>query len=107
MTAQTDPVVKPNPSLLLQPTSYLLKWCPPYLWPGHRIKYYTISLTNLIDGTVTYENINASVLSDFIVTVEKSRHGEDCAKFEFSLSAVSTSNESLKTYAIGGEYQQG
>lgn len=99
-------MVIPNPSIVLQATSVLLEWCPPFLWAGHRIKYYSVATTNLTDGTVTFDNINAA-FNDYVVTLEKSRQDEDCAEFSFILSAVNIENESLETYIVINGYEQG
>jgi hypothetical protein len=99
-------MVIPNPSILLQATSVLLKWCPPFLWAGHRIKYYTVATTNITDGTVTVDNINAT-FNDYVVTLEKSRQNENCAEFSFTLSAVNIENENLETYTVTKGYEQG
>lgn len=96
----------PNPMAVLQEASILLKWCPPYLWAGDRIKYYTVLTTNMTDGSVTSDIINAT-FSDNVVTLNKSRQDEDCAEFRFTLSAVNTENENLRVYEVTKGYEQG
>lgn len=84
----------------------LLQWCPPYLWPGHHIEYFTISTTNITDGTITYDRINAT-FDEYVMTFEKERQGEVCGKLKFTLSAVNTDSENLQTYEITKGYEQG
>ena len=86
--------------------SVTLKWCPPYLWTGHHIKYYTVSITNKTDGTVTYNHINAT-FSDSVVAFEMKHQHYECTEFVFLLFAVSGDDVHLQSYEVTGGYQQG
>ena len=37
-----------------------MTWSPPFLWPGQRIDYYNISVTNGNDGNTEYYRLNSS-----------------------------------------------
>lgn len=102
----TEPLVIPNPLVVILPTSIILEWSPPYLWTGYRISYYNISTTNTTDGAVTYYVINAT-FNDPIVTHHISRQDQECTEFIFGISAVSTAGEVLRSYEETGQYQQG
>ncbi len=83
----------PNPNIIIQsPTSLLLKWSPPFLWPGYHIDYFVISTINKTDDhLITVDRINAS-FNDVILTLNKilnDEHIKDCNEFTFSISAFS------------------
>ena len=89
-----SPVV-PNPVVIIQsPTSLLLKWSPPFLWPGYHIDYFVVSTKNKTDDhliTADTVRINAS-FNDMILALNKSFNDEyvqDCNEFTFSISAFS------------------
>ena len=87
-----SPVV-PNPVVIIQtPTSLLLKWSPPFLWPGYHIDYFVVSTINKTnDHLIAVNRINAT-FNDVILTLSKSlsdEHENNCNKFMFSISAFS------------------
>ena len=49
----------------------------------------------MTDGTVTFDNVNAT-FNDYVVTLKKSRQDENCAEFNFTLSAVNIESENLE-----------
>ena len=100
------PILISNPFITILPTSIILEWSPPYLWTGHHIQYYNISITNATDGKVTYDRINAT-FSNSVVTHNISHQDQKCTEFVFGISAVTTAGEILKTYEVMGESQQG
>lgn len=60
----------------------------------------------MTDGTVTFDNVNAT-FNDYVVTLKKSRQDENCAEFNFTLSAVNIESENLETYTVTKGYEQG
>ena len=48
-------------------SSFLLKYSPPFLWPGHRIKYYMVLVRDTGNDVVLDDRINTN-FSDVIVT---------------------------------------
>ena len=106
----TDSPISPNPSIENpNATSAILKWSPPFLWPGHSIQYYNISIIN--DRRITYSYLLNATFSD--VTVSFTTFAEDstiesCDTLEFFISAVSsdsdTESEDLTTFHVYGGY---
>ena len=87
-----SPVV-PNPVVIIQsPISLLLKWSPPFLWPGYNIDYFVVSIINKTgDHLIAVNRINAT-FNDVISTLSKrlsDEHAKDCNEFTFSISAFS------------------
>ena len=83
--------VTPNPVVVIQsPTSLVLKWSPPFLWPGYHIDYFVISTINTTDDhIITIDRINTTS-NDVILTLNKSLNGkqvQECNEFLFSISA--------------------
>ena len=102
----SDPPITPNPSTEnSNATSILLKWSPPFLWPGYSIDYYNISITN--NGSITYSHaLNATfkdVLVSFLTFAEDSDI-QSCHVLKILLSAVSSDAEDLTTYHVNGGF---
>ena len=98
--------LSPNPSVeITNPNSLIIKWSPPFLWPGHRIKYFNITVINMSDGSViAYYRVNTT-FSDQVVTLSLSTDdidGLNCTEFEFRISAIS--NMTLQLFTIAGGY---
>ena len=88
-----EPPVVPNPVVIIQSlTALLLKWSPPFLWPGYHIDYFVVSTINKTgDHLITVDRINAS-FDDIILVLSKSlndEHVQDCNEFTFSVNAFS------------------
>ena len=96
-----DPPISPNPSTENRnATSILLKWSPPFLWPGYSIDYYNISVMNnshLINATFN------DTLVSFMIFAEESSI-ESCHVLEICLSAVSNDTQCLTTFHINGGF---
>ena len=99
-------LIKQNPLLVVQPRLLLLKWSPPYLWPGHRIKYYNVSTTSLNDGAIMYDIVNGT-FSDHVITLEKPQPDQQCIEYRFEISAINNENELLQSFTASGGYLQG
>ena len=97
-----DPPISPNPSIEnTNATSILLKWSPPFLWPGHSIDYYNISVMNN-----SYLLTNATfndALVPFMIFAEESSI-EACHVLEICLSAISSEAQCLTTFNINGGF---
>jgi hypothetical protein len=102
----------PNPAVIIQsPTSLLLKWSPPFLWPGYHIDYFVVSTINKTDDhLITVDRINAS-FNDVILTLNKSlndEHVEDCNEFTFSITAFSDNyGVHPQTFNVTGGFPSG
>ena len=107
----------PNPNVdILSPTSLLLKWSPPFLWPGHHIDYFIVSTINKTDEhLIMNDTVNATMtLNDVIFTLNKSLlndehvHVQDCNEFTFSISAYSDYYGMLpQTFNVTGGFPSG
>ena len=96
-----DPPISPNPSTEnTNATSILLKWSPPFLWPGYSIDYYNISVMNsshLINSTFS------DALVPFMIFAEESSI-ESCHVLEICLSAISSEAQCLTTFNVNGGF---
>ena len=71
--------------------SYLnVTWSPPFLWPGHAIQYFNVSITYKSDGNVTYHQINSD-FEDRVVCFAKEIQEESlmCSEITVNISAIS------------------
>ena len=93
--------ISPNPSLERNVTHLTLLWSPPFLWPGHRINLFNISITNTCcytdenDGDTEYHIRNSSYDTELLSIVHVLDTGEShrscmfsCNNITFSISAV-------------------
>ena len=59
-----------NPTISKNATHVTLMWSPPFLWPGHRIQYYNISMTNKSNGSIFTAHYTVDIsITNPIVTV--------------------------------------
>ena len=88
-----------------------MKWSPPFLWPGHSIQYYNISIIN--DRRITYSHSINAIFSDTVVSftnVAEDANIESCNTLEFVISAVNSDSdtesdlEDLTTFRVYGGY---
>ena len=94
-----------NPYIEAQPSALVLKWSPPYLWPGHRVAYYTIKTKHFSDTTM-FDWINATY-SDNLVAISKQINDRECGEIVFEISAISNNNKTLKTFRATWITQRG
>ena len=101
-----DTPLSPNPLLKINASYINLTWSPPFLWPGHAIQYFNVSVTNKNDGSVTYHQIN-STFDDSVISFKLEIQEEPlmCTEFTFNISAISaysysTLQQPLETYSI-------
>ena len=102
----SDPPISPNPSAEnLNATSILLKWSPPFLWPGYSIEFYNISVMN--SGLITNNFLLNATFDDalvpFTIFAEDSNI-ESCHVLEILLSAVTSDAQHLTTFHINGSF---
>ena len=73
----TESPVLPNPMVSVEnPTTLLLKWSPPFLWPGYHIDYFIVSTINKTDGhLIVIDRINTT-FNDVAVKLIKSFDGQ-------------------------------
>ena len=82
-----------------------LKWSPPYLWPGRRIQYYSVTTTANTNGNTTVTDYNAieAAYTDVVVMLPISYDEQMCIEFSFEVYAVSSSNETPSELRGDGE----
>ena len=85
-----DQPLSPNPLLEINASHINLTWSPPFLWPGHAIQYFNISITNKSDGSVTYHETNSN-FGDRVVSFTKDIQEESlmCTEMTVNISAIS------------------
>ena len=98
-----DSPVSPNPSVTLYQantaTFFKLQFSPPFLWPGHRIKSYNITITNVNSNEVIYDAIiNATFGDAVVVYTQVLDPGVSCAKLMFLISALSRHDDNLEPF---------
>ena len=84
-------------------TTMLLQWSPPFLWPGHHIKYFRISVTNKENvNVILHDRVNATY-SDPVVSFTWSideHQGQECTEFVFGISAVDDRDRELQNFNV-------
>ena len=105
LTAESP--IFPNPSISEIESdaelSYLLKWSPSFLWPGHDIKYFNITINETSDRSVIHDSINTT-FSDIVVSYTR-RIDKMCSEFSFGISAISSFDRELQPiYYVNGRY---
>ena len=104
----TDTVSR-NPWLIEKQDFFHVMWSPPYLWRGHYIDYFNITITDLNDGSIMYkrvnvsENLNNRHIESYIHTI----HGT-CSELLFEIRAVNSYNGLLDgTHNVSGRFPGG
>jgi hypothetical protein len=84
----------------------MLKWSPPFLWPGLPINYYVVYITNA-KGESTHHLVNTT-FSDaavsFTTFADEHEMIEACDDLYLSISAVNSDQEKLQTFTASGGY---
>lgn len=107
-----DSSVIPNPNVAAQsPSSLLLQWSPPFLWPGYHIDYFNVSTINNTDGsTISNEIINTTfnkVTVELVKTIDD-RQPQECIEFVFVISSYNDLHGvHPQTYTVIGNYPSG
>ena len=107
----SDSPLPQNPLLIQKNlTALLFQWSPPYLWPGHSIESYNVSIQNHVNDHVIHHHINAA-FDDKLVEftfVQGEQQTNNCSELTFGISAISTdSQELISTVYITGGYASG
>ena len=91
-------IMKPNAS------SILLKWSPPFLWPGRSIHHYNVSIDRPSRKMMFYY-VNAT-FSDAVVTFLKVSDNptEIWRCYEIKISAIADNGTELSTFTVVGVY---
>ena len=105
MLLHVDPPLPQNPYIEnVNASTVLFKWSPPYLWLGHSIEYYEISI-----GGTTVQWMNATfkdTLVSYLKTADDPNDIQSCNELIFSVSAVSDIDRyhiKLRSFnAVGG-----
>ena len=94
-----DPPILANPKLVNNATHLILLWSPPFIWPGHRIAYYNISVTERNEGSISHYRVNSSVdHSNPTVSFANKLYRTEtlmCTELYFCISPITTSNYTL------------
>ena len=103
--------ISPNPLLEAKSaTRLVVKWSPPFLWPGHSIEYYNISVTNPSNVNTTYHRVNTTYSDALVSFPFSSQVNQNCMEFLFVISAVkkqSDSEEDLEDISVVGGFPTG
>ena len=98
------PPILSNPSLTNNATHFTLMWSPPFLWPGHRIQYYNISITNKTDGSMKHHRVDTSFCDSLVAFSIRSLNTPSmlsCMEIVFSISAFDgSSSEQIQIFNI-------
>ena len=99
-SCQAELPLSPNPSIE-NPTAstILLEWSPPYLWPGHSIDYYKITVIetdesgiqntrNFIVNSTSFSDTTVTFVMDANRTTGAYHELQLCNEFLFGISAV-------------------
>ena len=84
----------------------MVKWSPPFLWPGQHIKYFDIAVKNLTDGSIELDRVNTA-FSDTIVSYTKrlsQQQVQMCTELLLGITAIDSNNRSLHTINVIGRY---
>ena len=103
-----DSPISPNPSVTIQTAnpSLLVKWSPPFLWPGQRINHFNISIRNISSDLISHRIVNTT-FSDTLVTFSKfiePEQREHCSEIEFAVSAVAKDGGTLQPFTVKSGY---
>lgn len=94
-------ITNPNKS------SILLKWSPPFLWPGSVINHYNISVIAAVESDKIFYRVNATFSDDivsFLKTSDDSTEIRHCNEILFSISAVADHGTELASFTVAGGY---
>ena len=88
-------------------SSVLLKWSPPFLWPGRVIDHYCVSIADAAESDKMFYRVN-STFSDAVVSFLKTSNNpteiRHCNEIQFGISAVTDDGTELETFTVVGGY---
>lgn len=97
-----------NPTISnLNSSSVLLKWSPPFLWPGHLINHYNISVSNTTGSDKMFYRVNSTLhdaIVSFLKTSDSPAENFHCNGMIFEITAVSESGSNLESFVVTGGY---
>ena len=105
--SQNPSIVNPNAS------SILVKWSPPYLWPGHSIDHYIISIIGGMGKSKSIHRVNTTFYDAVVTFLEVSDNPEiwNCKELQFVISAITDNgtctDHGLPTFTAVGGYLPG
>lgn len=96
-------IMNPNKS------SILLKWSPPFLWPGSVIDHYLISTVGAAESDKMFYRVNATFRDAIISFLKTSDHPTEilhCSEILFDISAITDHDNGteLASFTIVGGY---
>lgn len=102
----TGPPSYPEPFLqLINATTLLLSWFPPFTWPDFEIINYSIKMMNTTNGDTFVRNVNATpnetIINEYFIT-PNGEATQSCFPLKFAVSATSTIGESRPGNTSGG-----
>ena len=90
-----------------------MKWSPPFLWPGHSIDHYNISIIGGMGKSQSIHRVDA-IFDDAVVTfleVSDNREIWNCKELQFVISAITDNgirtDHGLPTFTAVGGYLPG
>ena len=85
----------------------MVKWSPPFLWPGQHIDHFQVRVHNLTDGSIMLDRVNTTFKDDLVSYVKHltRQQIQMCTELLFSITAIDTSDRplSLETIKIVGK----
>ena len=90
-------------------SSILLKWSPPFLWPGSVIDHYLISTVGAAESDKMFYRVNATFRDAIVLFLKMSDHPTEilhCSEILFDISAVTDHDNGteLASFAVVGGY---
>lgn len=94
-----------NPWLIEHQTYFQLMWSPVYLWRGHYIDHFIITVMDFNGGTVVYKtiNVNQNLRDRYIESYNHSlKFNNTCSEVSFDIRAVNCDGILNGSYQVRG-----
>ena len=90
-------------------SSILLKWSPPFLWPGRVIDHYYVYMTgdDMQPGDKKFYRVNATFrdpVVSFLKTSDNPTEIWRCSEIQFDISAITDNGTELASFTVIGGY---
>ena len=85
----------------------MVKWSPPFLWPGQHIDHFQVRVRNLTDGSAMLDRVNATYKDNLVSYIKHitRQQVQMCTELLFLITAIDTNDRplSFKTIKITGK----
>ena len=82
----------------------LLQWSPPFLWPGHRIQHYDVTVANMSnDSSIDLDMLNATfndAIVSYVYPIQNTLSQMCHTELLFGVTATNNSAKFLSTYYV-------